>query len=427
MKKKILIFLVLLLLPNFVLGATDLAQNLSGRILLQVEENGEAWYVSPQTLKRHFLARPNDAFSIMQDLGIGITDSDLDKIPIGFISTSGSDSDGDGLIDNLEKAIGTDINKKDSDNDGHSDKQELEDGYNPSGAGKLPLNLHFTERNVGKIFLQVEKNGEAWYLDPVSKKRYFLARPQDAFNVMREFGLGITNNNLSQIEIKSGEVEEVVVVPNVSVMEQKIHDSINNERAKEGLSKLLWNDEIAQVARRHAEDLADENINLVTQDKLCSYVLIHHEGKEFGIYQTERLQNSNINYFVANGENIVLMPTAYYNFLVDSLASCSANNSELRNDFDSAMAEAKTTNDKIAVINNEIKKREDIMAREKKYSLVSIEKIGDDEVVKDTVEGWMGSEGHRANILNRGFDEAGIGVSFFEGYMIAVQVFIERG
>jgi hypothetical protein len=47
------------------------------------------------------------------------------------------DSDGDGLPDDLEKKIGTDVNNVDSDNDTFSDYAEYRNGYNPLGAGKL--------------------------------------------------------------------------------------------------------------------------------------------------------------------------------------------------------------------------------------------------------------------------------------------------
>ena len=38
--------------------------------------------------------------------------------------------------------------------------------------------------------------------NPVDNKRYFLGRPNDAFAIMRAFGLGITNANLSKIPAK---------------------------------------------------------------------------------------------------------------------------------------------------------------------------------------------------------------------------------
>lgn len=38
----------------------------------------------------------------------------------------------------------------------------------------------------GYIVLQVEENGEAWYVDPSNSVRYYLGRPDDAFAIMRE-------------------------------------------------------------------------------------------------------------------------------------------------------------------------------------------------------------------------------------------------
>jgi uncharacterized protein YkwD len=39
------------------------------------------------------------------------------------------------------------------------------------------------------------------------------------------------------------------------------------------------------------------------------------------------------------------------------------------------------------------------------------------------VASWMGSEGHRANILSRAFDRSGIGVAVNGSYVYAAQVF----
>ena len=51
----------------------------------------------------------------------------------------------------------------------------------------------------GKILLQTESKGEAWYIHPKELKRYYLGRPADAFNIMRSKGIGITNANLAKI------------------------------------------------------------------------------------------------------------------------------------------------------------------------------------------------------------------------------------
>ncbi len=50
---------------------------------------------------------------------------------------SGPDADKDGLPDEMEELFGTDPKKADTDGDGFNDYSEIENGYNPLGAGKL--------------------------------------------------------------------------------------------------------------------------------------------------------------------------------------------------------------------------------------------------------------------------------------------------
>ncbi len=205
MKKIAFVFLGVLIIgiPAF-LFAADMGANLKGRILIQTEKNGEAWYVNPVNNIRYYLGRPYDAFQIMRELGLGIKNVDLNKIPVGLIPQSGADTDRDGLVDSLEKAIGTDFNNPDTDKDTYSDKMEVLNGFNPLGDGNFPAETDkwLVERLSGRILLQVESKGEAWYLNPKDNKRYFLGRPEDAFGIMRGFGLGITNADLLKIPAK---------------------------------------------------------------------------------------------------------------------------------------------------------------------------------------------------------------------------------
>jgi len=197
-KKIFLISLIFCLIsPNIAKSGALLA----GRILLQIEEKGQAWYVHPENQTRYYLGAPADAFKIMKTLGIGISNKDLAKMPIGILINNYSDSDADGIYDNLEDAIGTDKNNQDTDSDGYNDKIELTSGNNPLGSGKQLIDNKFTQKNSGKIFLQVEKKGEAWYVEPITQKRYFLGRPAEAFQIMKNFGLGITNADLQKISI----------------------------------------------------------------------------------------------------------------------------------------------------------------------------------------------------------------------------------
>ncbi len=51
------------------------------------------------------------------------------------------DSDADGLIDDLERKFGTDVNNPDSDNDSYQDGEEIKNGYDPLGPGKFTKDL----------------------------------------------------------------------------------------------------------------------------------------------------------------------------------------------------------------------------------------------------------------------------------------------
>lgn len=181
-----------------------LTERLTGKILLQVEEHGEAWYVAPVTGERFYLKDGATAHSALQAFGLGITNKDLAQIPVGIEKRAEiMDADGDGADDKLEEALGTDINNPDSDNDGANDGAEIINGSNPLGAGKTSINASLANRLEGKILLQVEAGGQAWYMH--SGKRYYMKDGQQAYQIMRFLSLGITNNDLRKIGV--GEFE----------------------------------------------------------------------------------------------------------------------------------------------------------------------------------------------------------------------------
>ncbi|MCX6786124.1 MAG: trypsin-like peptidase domain-containing protein [Candidatus Komeilibacteria bacterium] len=178
----------------------NIGEQFIGRILLRVQNNGEAWYLSPKTNQAHYLANGQAAYQLMRDQGLGITNKDLSKIPVGLSNLTGADSDNDGLTDALEGALGTDPNKADSDNDGFNDKDEIQRGFNPLQKGALSLSsIAFTNRFRGQILLQVESHGEAWYINPKDGKRYFLGTADDAYQVMKQQSLGITEKDFAKL------------------------------------------------------------------------------------------------------------------------------------------------------------------------------------------------------------------------------------
>lgn len=445
MKKSLIKFIILLLVfaPQALIAGQATA-DLAGRILLQVEQNGEAWYVNPENLEMHFLGRPMDAFRIMREQGIGISNKNLDKIPIGLLKNTGLDSDNDGLSDALESAIGTKNYSTDSDGDSHNDWVEVSSAYNALGQGVMPIDLVFSAKHRGRIFLQVEQGGEAWYVNPENNKRYFLSRPADAFDVMRQLGLGISNQDLfpgsTQANEPVGEetpeyTEIVTRADNFDLrqIEFLIMELVNQERLNAGLKAVEWNSELANVAREHSEDLADENSSFTGFYKACDYPIIHHEGNDFGYYNSNRLNNRDIYYYQKTGENIALVSAARVTVRYGEgdpagaeLENCSSQRDQWDKEFRAKMAEETNESVKLGDLDNELGRRTREYRARSEVEAAEVVWLSELMLAQDTVQGWMESQGHKDNILTQEYNEAGVGVDYVNGYIISTQVFINR-
>ncbi len=181
--QSIILFVLIVSTPALANAATPNRQ--LGRILLQVQARGEAWYVSPVSKTRTYLKDGQAAFSLLRSEGLGIKAADLKKIPVGLNATD---------------------RVTDSDGDGHSDFAEVSAGYDPSDstAGAKPkIDLKLTKKLSGRILLDVEHAGQAWYLNPDDLKRYYLKDGNAAFALMRKLGMGITNIDLAAIPQKA--------------------------------------------------------------------------------------------------------------------------------------------------------------------------------------------------------------------------------
>lgn len=147
MKKQWIIISILSILAGLPLTnqvkAADLTSKLKGRILLQVESKGEAWYVNPKDSKRYYMANGSEAYNIMRNLGVGVTNKDLTKIK--------------------------------------GDK-------------------NFAKKQAGKILLQVESKGEAYYID-INGIAHYLKDGNAAYQAMRQLGLGVKNSDLAKISL----------------------------------------------------------------------------------------------------------------------------------------------------------------------------------------------------------------------------------
>ncbi len=179
----------------------SITKRLLGYILLQVESKGEAHYVDPVSKYRYYLKDGDTAYAALRKFGLGITDNDLAKIPVGVEKRfEDADTDNDGLSDKLEEGLKTSVSNADSDGDGVSDGLEvLTYNTNPLGSGALSYDDSLADRVKGRILLQVESKGEAWYLNPVDGKRYYMKNGYAAYQIMRYLSLGITNSDLADI------------------------------------------------------------------------------------------------------------------------------------------------------------------------------------------------------------------------------------
>lgn len=230
--EKYLFAILLSLLPvHFALAKTSsLFDRLKGRILLQVQAKGQAWYVDPESgTKRVALSDPETALNFFRADSKSIKNQDLTKIKIDLSTLSGIDKDNDGLPDDLEKSIGTDFTQVDTDGDGYSDKVELANGYDPLGNGRLVFDSNIANKYKGWALVQTESKNEIWYVDPVGGQRYLLNNATAVSRMIRKLGLGINNSNLNLIK------EVKVEIPKISLANKensqdllKIQETIDN-------------------------------------------------------------------------------------------------------------------------------------------------------------------------------------------------------
>ena len=165
-----IIILVIIIFP--MTGQAAVIDNTRGYILLQVEKSGEAWYVNPADDSRSYMKDGAVAYQMMRNFGLGITDLDLSKIPM------------------------------------------VSDTTTMKNSSSICSSNSLANRLKGKILLQVQQNGEAWYIYPKTCRRIYMKDGEAAYSIMRFLGLGITDQNLLNIPMAEQDlspVEPVIV------------------------------------------------------------------------------------------------------------------------------------------------------------------------------------------------------------------------
>ncbi len=136
----IVCFGLFLAFPVWAFPEDNLSSRLSGKILLDVDNKGEAWYVYPGDFHRYYLGTPDDAYSLMRHLSLGVSNDNFARI-----------------------------------------------------ASSTP------DRFKGMILLKPEDVGKAYYVNPEDKSLNYLPDAAAAFALMRQLALGITNKDLVTI------------------------------------------------------------------------------------------------------------------------------------------------------------------------------------------------------------------------------------
>jgi uncharacterized protein YkwD len=142
---------------------------------------------------------------------------------------------------------------------------------------------------------------------------------------------------------------------NIPELEKNIHDLINKERQKRGLSPLAWNDTLSGIARKHSKDMAKRNY-------------FSHDTPE-GHGFSYRYSQAGYSCAVNGQENI------YY---------IGAENIFQNNLYD-----------RIMIVNG----------------IAHYDWNSEGKIAETTVRGWMNSRGHRKNILFSHWRSEGIGVA----------------
>lgn len=192
MIKKIVVHVLVLIMGLIPLSV--FAHPLSGYLVLQAQQNGEAWYINQGTNDAYYLGRPEDAWCIMAALGLGATDAHLAMIP-----------------------------------------KELENFTAPQ---------HLLDRVKGRILLQTEQNGEAWYVHPQNGKRYYLGTPSSALQTMRKISRGVTRNDILSLNEKS----------TINLKKSVNHPMCNSKkRDTENKAVWVWDETVTQYPEKWNE------------------------------------------------------------------------------------------------------------------------------------------------------------------------------
>ena len=151
-------------------------------------------------------------------------------------------------------------------------------------------------------------------------------------------------------------------------MVKRVHDLVNAERETHGLSPLEYDEKLAAIATRHSLDMNTRNFfNHMNPDK--EQPTDRARRAKYPIFESP----DGVTFKSGIGENI---------YQCSTFASSST-------------------------------------SFEKNLKKVQYEWVSGDQLAMDSVQGWMNSPGHRANILNKNYVREGIGIAITQSEKIS--------
>jgi len=181
---------VLLLSPFLQMPLTGkvfaIENNINGFVKTTANYRDEFWYIDQVNRVKYHLSDEKTYLTFVKKTAKGIRQKDLDKFALGWKNIIPlKDADGDGLANNFEQAIGTNPADKDTDKDKYSDKEEVLKGYDPVGNGRAKFTFSFSNKNKGRLFINVDNKGSIWYINPADAKKYFFGNPAEAWTMIK--------------------------------------------------------------------------------------------------------------------------------------------------------------------------------------------------------------------------------------------------
>lgn len=182
----------------------------------------------------------------------------------------------------------------------------------------------------------------------------------------------------------------------IAELEQKVHYLINQERQQRGMSTLVWDPTISEIARSHSKDMAKRNY-------------FSHDSPE-GIAPNQR---GNVYGYYECGDRATIELARQYEELSKRYQASGSSDYAMYQQLQGMYYQLNAAQEKMFLGLAENIFQNNLYDRVWYTNGVptSYEWNTMDDIAESTVDGWMNSPGHRQNILTPYFYSEGIGVA----------------